>query len=75
MKNEVTKPKYSWKGVSKIDTYRLHIPLKQYIKQKIKMLNNEFLIELTDEEETHFYSLKTESEVDIYASRIIATKL
>lgn len=41
--------------------------LKQYIKEKIRMLMDDFCIDLSKEEIEHMRSLKTEIEVDNYA--------
>ena len=47
--------------------------LKQYIKWKLKVLD-ELCIELTEEEEQHLRSLGSEAEVDAYAHRLIISK-
>lgn len=45
--------------------------LKDYIKQKIKMLEDEFYIYLTESEINHMHGLKNEIQVDNYAIDII----
>lgn len=52
-----------------------HQTLKTYIKRKIKMLEEEFLIDLTRSEIEYIKSLKSEIEVDQYAHRLIVEKL
>ena len=49
--------------------------LKTYIKRKIRMLEEEFFIDLTSSEIEHMKSLKSEIEVDQYAHRLIVEKL
>ena len=47
--------------------------LKQYIKQKLKILS-ELGLELTEEEENYLRSLKNEIDIDAYAHRLIIGK-
>lgn len=58
---------------------KLHTPrhksLKDYIDDKINMLENEFYLKLTDEEKAHFYDIRTEEAVDQYAHRLLRDKL
>jgi hypothetical protein len=49
--------------------------LREYIYEKIDMLENEFYLKLTEDEEMHMCSLKTESEVDRYAHQLLKDKL
>ena len=49
--------------------------IKQYIKGKIKFLKKEFHMTLTEEEIDHFYSLKTENDVDRYVRDLFSEKL
>ena len=55
--------------------FKQKIPLKDYIKQKIKLLKRDFCLDLTSEEEQHFWDCKTESDVDHYAHDLIVNKL
>ena len=52
-----------------------HIPLKQYIKEKLKMLQDDFRLKLSTTEITHMQSLKTERQVDNYAKALLNAKL
>ena len=45
--------------------------IKSYRKMKIKMLEEEFLITLTEEEKEHAKTLTTETELDQFALGII----
>lgn len=47
------------------------VTLKQYIKEKIRMLKKDFFIKLTDEQIAHMKSLKNEIQVDNYAHDLI----
>lgn len=49
--------------------------LRVYIIDKINMLEDEFLIRLTDSEIKHFKGLRTEEDVDRYAHQIIVDRL
>lgn len=51
------------------------IPLPRYIKQKIKMLNRDFYIRLTDEDIRHFNELTTEIAVDNFAHQLILDRM
>jgi hypothetical protein len=51
------------------------VPLKVYIKEKIRMLTKDFCLRLTDEEIKHLKSLKREIDVDHYAHALLTTKL
>ena len=47
------------------------VTIKAYIKEALRMLKEDFLIKLTDEEIQHMKSLKRESDVDHYKHDII----
>ena len=47
------------------------ITLKQYIKQKIKILQRDFKVFLTDEQIDHMKSLTSEIQVDNYARKLL----
>ena len=47
------------------------VTLKQYIKEKIRMLRNDFMIKLTTEQIIHMQGLKNEIQVDNYAHDLI----
>ena len=51
------------------------ISIKTYIKEKLRMLQNDFYINLTEEEIAHMKSLKREIDVDHYAYDIINKNL
>ena len=51
------------------------VSIKTYIKQKIRMLQRDFRLHLTEEEINHLQSLKREIDVDHYAHDIIMNKL
>ena len=51
------------------------IPIKSYIKEKIRMLTKDFYLKLTDEEISHLKSLKREIDVDHYVHDLITNKL
>ena len=51
------------------------VSIKAYIKEKIRMLKEDFYLRLTDEEIAHMKSLKREIDVDHYAWDIINNKL
>ena len=47
------------------------VTLKQYIREKVRMLRKDFCIDLTDEQIAHMKSLKNEIQVDNYAHDLI----
>ena len=47
------------------------VTLKQYVKEKIRMLKKDFMIKMTDEQIAHMKSLKNEIQVDNYAHDLI----
>lgn len=47
------------------------MPLPQYIKAKLKMIQKEFMIKMTAEQIAHMQSLKSEIAVDNYAHDLI----
>lgn len=47
------------------------LTLNQYIKQKIKMLQRDFKVYLTDEQMDHIKSLTSEIQVDNYARTLL----
>lgn len=49
--------------------------IKQYVKAKLKMLRRDFFMNITEEEEAHMYSLKTETAVDRYVRDLFFTKM
>lgn len=49
--------------------------LKQYIREKIRMLTKDFCIPLTEEELDHFATLTTEIQVDNYTRHLFAKYL
>lgn len=51
------------------------VSIKTYIKHKIRMLQRDFRLHLTEEEINHLQSLKREIDVDHYAHDIIMNKL
>ena len=51
------------------------VPIKTYIKEKIRMLTKDFYLRLTDEEIKHLKSLTREIDVDHYAHDLIVNKL
>ena len=51
------------------------VSLPQFKKQKIKMLQRDFCMRLTDEEISHIQNGKTEAEVDSYVHNLFLTKL
>lgn len=51
---------------------RLHkLTLKQYINQKIRILQRDFKVYLTDEQMDHMKSLTSEIQVDNYAHTLL----
>ena len=48
-----------------------NVSIKTYRKQKIKMLEKEFMLSLTPEEKNHINELETEAAIDRYARTII----
>lgn len=55
----------------RIGYFEKGMPLKNYITNKIDMIQNEFCIPLTIEQRNHFCTLKTEFQVDQYAHDLI----
>lgn len=51
---------------------RQRVRLDRYVDAKLKMLKCEMLIEATDEEINHLYSLKSETAIDNAVHSIIA---
>ena len=51
------------------------ITLAQYIKEKIRMLQKDFFIKLTEEEIQKFKSMTREIDIDHYAHDLIANRL
>lgn len=51
------------------------IPLPKYIEGKLKMLRRDFCLKLTPSEINHMESLKTETQVDQYARKLLNEKL
>lgn len=49
--------------------------LEDYIKEKLRMLQEDFFIKLTDEEITHMKSLTRDIDVDHYAHDLIMNRL
>jgi hypothetical protein len=49
--------------------------LKEYRKMKVKMLERDFLIKLTDEDKAHANTLTTETQLDQWALGIIDKSL
>ena len=49
--------------------------LDEYVKEKIKMLEEEFYIRLTLDDITHFRSLKNKRDVDAFAHQIFEDRL
>ena len=52
-----------------------HIPLSEYIKEKIRMLDKDFLIHPTREDIRHFNELKSEIAVDNFAMQLIFDRM
>lgn len=48
-----------------------NVSIKTYRKQKIKMLEKEFLLSLTPEEKNHINQLETEIAIDRYARTLL----
>lgn len=46
--------------------------IKTYRRQKIKMLEKEFMLTLTTEEKNHFNELETEAAIDRYARTLLS---
>lgn len=53
----------------------MSMELLNYIKEKIRMLENDFYITLTAEEKAHFHNLESDYAVDRYARDILLKKL
>lgn len=51
------------------------VPIKTYIKRKIRMLKEDFYLNLTEEEISHMKSLKRDIDVDHYAHTLLNNKL
>ena len=51
------------------------MPIKKYIQDKLKILQRDFQLNLSDEEVAHMKSLKTESDVNAYAYDLLREKL
>lgn len=66
-------------GKQAYEVKNINIPiratLEQYKKGKIKILQRDFLIKLTDEEKAHINSLPTEYAVDTACRKIIYDRL
>lgn len=45
--------------------------LKQYKKEKIKLLTREFCVPMSDEQKEHLNNLETEISIDNYALKLI----
>lgn len=52
-----------------------HVSLPDYCAEKIRMLEDDFCIDLTYEEIEHFESLQTEADIDAYAHDILVERL
>ena len=61
--------------VVKNDQYDKEPELKVYIRDKIKMLQNDFCIKLTPGEVNEMYKCNTHRAVDIYVRGILNRKL
>ena len=46
-------------------------PISEYRKAKLKMLREDFMIDVTDEELNHLNTLESEISIDRYARKII----
>ena len=55
--------------------YNKTASLSQYIKEKIRMLREDFCIKLSYAEVAHLKALTTETQVDQYAHDLLVTKL
>ena len=51
------------------------MPIKQYIEQKLQMLEIDFRLSLSEQEIAHMRSLKTENSVNAYAYYLLQEKL
>ena len=51
------------------------VPIKTYIKEKLRMLKEDFYLHLTKEEVKHMKSLAREIDVDHYAHTLLNNKL
>ncbi len=49
--------------------------LKQYKKEKIKLLTREFCVPMSDEQKEHLNALETEISIDNYALQLIFNHL
>ena len=50
------------------------IDIKKYRKEKIKILQEDFLVTLTDDEIAHFNTLEKERQIDNYAREILNSR-
>lgn len=57
------------------EMFRRPVTIDEYIEEKIRIIKEEFYIRLTEDEEEHFKTLKTERDVDQYAHDIFMRKL
>lgn len=51
------------------------IPLSEYIKEKIRMLDKDFFVHPTSEDIKHFHELKSEIAVDNFAMQLIFDRM
>lgn len=58
-----------------IDFMEKQVDIKTYRKMKIKMLHDDFCINLADEEKQHINNLKTEIAIDQYCRTLIKRAL
>lgn len=56
-------------------SFERKMSIKMYINLKLKMLEEDFYLRLTDIERDHMCSLTSEQEVDAYAHKLILEKL
>ena len=49
--------------------------IEEYRYEKIRMLEDDFCIDLSDDELDHFNSLETEGDIDAYAHDILVERL
>ncbi len=66
-KNKERPPEYK----ADIPSSNMPADLKYYTSQKVKMLVQQFYINLTKEELEHFWELTNEEQVDRYARRLL----
>ncbi len=48
--------------------------IKKYRKEKLKILSEDFLVTLTDDEIAHFDALENERQIDNYAREILNSR-